>query len=85
MDNELDRRLVRIEKGIEQLRDDMERQAKCLGTIIALMEVMAKPEEPEGAPLGPLLQRLLGRLDHITGLLVETLAGATKIGSSNPG
>jgi hypothetical protein len=85
MDNELDRRLVRIEKGIEQLREDMERQAKSLGVIIALMEVMAKPEEPEGAPLGPLLQRLIGRLDHITGLLVETVAVVTKIGSSPAG
>ena len=85
MDKELDRRLARIEMGIEQLRDDIEKQTNRLGAIIELMEVMAKPEEPEGAPFGPLLQQLIGRLDHITGLLVETVAVVTRIGSSNPG
>ncbi len=68
MDNELHRRLARIEMGSEQLRDDMEKQTNRLGAIIELMDVMAKPEEPKGAPLGPLLQQLIGRLDHIAGL-----------------
>ena len=82
MDNELDRRLARIEMGIAQLRGDMERQTNHLGAIVELLEVMAKPEEVAGESLGTLLQQLIDRLDRVAGLSVETLAAVTQLGAS---
>jgi hypothetical protein len=58
MDEDLNRRLARIETAIELLRDDMERQAglqaKTQSLMIELMEVLTRPRE--GEPLEPLLR-----------------------------
>ncbi len=82
MDNELDRRLARIETGIAQLRGDMERQTNHLGAIVELLEVMAKPEVAAGESFGTLLQQSIDRLDRVAGLSVETLATVMKLGAS---
>lgn len=83
MDIDLDRRLARIEKGIDGLREDIERQTNQLsdnrGLIVELMDILTKPEEPDGEPLGALLQRLIGHMDRVAGLSGETLAAVKTI------
>jgi hypothetical protein len=83
MDNELDRRLARIEKGIEGLRQEIERQTSRLsdtqGLIVDLAEVLTKPVEGEGEPLGALLQRLISHMDRVVGVSEATMAAVKKI------
>ena len=83
MDNELDRRLARIEKGIEGLRQEIERQTSWLsdtqGLIVDLAEVLTKPVEGEGEPLGALLQRLISHMDRVVGVSEATMAAVKKI------
>ena len=83
MDNELDRRLARIEMGIEGLRQEIERQTSQLsdtqGLIVDLAEVLTKPVEGEGEPLGALLQRLISHMDRVVGVSEATMAAVKKI------
>ena len=83
MDNELDRRLARIEKGIEGLRQEIERQTSQLsdtqGLIVDLAEVLTKPVEGEGEPLGALLRRLISHMDRVVGVSDATMAAVKKI------
>ena len=83
MDNELDRRLARIEKGIEGLRQEIERQTRRLsdtqGLIVELAGGLTKPVEGEGEPLGALLHRLIDHVDRIAGVSELTMAAVKAI------
>ncbi len=79
MDNELERRLTRIDLGIAQLRDHVDRQISGVRAAIAEMrsEVTRSLQalgEPGGEPLGPLLRQLIHHIERSSGVANDTMA-----------
>jgi GTP1/Obg family GTP-binding protein len=82
MDEDLNRRLARIESAIELMREDLERQAgiqtQTQSLMVELMEVLTVKKE--GEPLDQLLRSLIGGLNQVAEACGQTLTVMSQIG-----
>lgn len=85
MDNELDGRLRRLEAGLEQQHELLDRQAtqqdRTYRLVLELKQLMTAPE-PEGLPLGVLLAQLVDGINNSNAIAGQTLTAIETLAPS---